>query len=102
MADGHERGRRPLGIDAVAERHRAHRPGPVTSSVMIWRRSAGSNAPNVRRSRATTLSNASPVSDANHVSTIASSSPSWTSTVPDPARNPSTNAAPVGGRGAAR
>ena len=42
---------------------------PVTSSVMIWRRSAGSNAPNVRRNRATTPSNASPVSDANHEST---------------------------------
>ena len=68
---------------------------PVATRWPICRRSAGSNAPKVRRSSGTISSNASAVSDAIHASSAPSSWSSWTSTVPLPARKPSTNAAPA-------
>ena len=64
---------------------------------MICRRSAASKAPKVRRSRTKTESNSAGFSDDSQRSTTPSRSASCTRTVPEPARNPSMNAAPVAG-----
>ena len=70
-------------------------PGPVC--VGAGPAPARGRAPNVRRSNATTSTNASGRSEISHESTTASSWVSWTRTVPEPARKPSTNQVPSAG-----
>ena len=102
LGHGREGQRHPLGVE-VPVGGRRRRSAPVRrTSTPSWRRSAGSNAPNVRRSSGRASMNASAGEPQIQPSIRPSSSRSCTSTVPLPARKPSTKAAPVGRRGAGR
>ena len=84
-------------------RGRCRRRRPIASAERPVRSTAGRRAGGARparrrrtcaAARATTASNVSACSEAIHPSTTSSSWASWSSTVPLPARKPSTNAAP--------
>ncbi len=85
----------PCGVRRAPARRRARRRpdrsaavAPPARSTPSWRRSAGSNAPNVRRSSTRASMNTSPGMAEIQPSITSSSSRSCTSTVPLPARKP--------------